>query len=223
MNFDQFKSQALDALKDTSKSIFVSTIEAISNENSTNNDIKWEAKTPRKGDHIRVNRGLYHHHGVYFSNHEIIHFTGANNDSIINWEENEVITSNINDFLRGGIVEVRIYSPEEQKDLLPTNEIHSYAKSCIGTKGYNLFLNNCEHFAYACTLGKHRSEQIDEIMSILDDNNTQSNNTLSSIITQQLKTNLNTNSINNFIGDNNISEITKLIAQYGNDNFKNNK
>ena len=35
----------------------------------------WIEKRPAMGDHIRVNRGLYCHHGIYVSDNEVIHFT----------------------------------------------------------------------------------------------------------------------------------------------------
>ncbi|MFI3254498.1 MAG: lecithin retinol acyltransferase family protein [Eubacteriales bacterium] len=123
----------------------------------------WSQITPNKGDHIRVDRGMYTHHGVYFAEEEIIHFTGAENDNIMDWSKNEVITSNLQEFLRGGVLEVRGYTQEEERDLYHPNEIHAYAKSCLGDRGYNLFFNNCEHFANTCTLGQHRSKQIERL------------------------------------------------------------
>ena len=53
----------------------------------------WTQKLPKKGDHIRVKRigGLYAHHGVYVSDDEVIHFTGQNDDSILDWSKCEVI------------------------------------------------------------------------------------------------------------------------------------
>jgi len=35
---------------------------------------KWAYKTPVRGDHIRVNRGMYNHHGIYITDDEVIHF-----------------------------------------------------------------------------------------------------------------------------------------------------
>lgn len=227
MDLNFLKNQVLDILTEVTKDTTNTTNTNVDNTVILNQqeNLTWENISPKRGDHIRVNRGFYYHHGVYFSYNEVIHFTGAGNDNILNWEENQVITSNLTEFLRGGTTEVRIYSAEEEKDLLPPDEIHSYARSCLGTKGYNLFLNNCEHFAYACTLGKHRSEQIEEIINIFDNNaiNPQSNQSLSSVISQQLKSNLNSTSITKLIDDNNISEITNLLYKYGSDYFKDNK
>lgn len=123
----------------------------------------WFQGPVKKGDHIRVNRGLYYHHGVYFSPDEVIHFTGAENDNILDWSENQVITSDLLRFLQGGTLEIRGYTQEEERDLYHPDQIHQYAKSCLGDKGYNLLWNNCEHFSNTCTLGRHRSEQIERL------------------------------------------------------------
>lgn len=49
----------------------------------------WVRRRPEMGDHIRVMRagGLYAHHGVYVSDDEIIHFTGTEDDSILDWSK----------------------------------------------------------------------------------------------------------------------------------------
>ncbi|AOR95336.1 hypothetical protein BBB49_14930 [Clostridium butyricum] len=41
----------------------------------------WNMRNPNKGDHVKVNRVLYTHHGVYISIDEVIHFTGSEDDS----------------------------------------------------------------------------------------------------------------------------------------------
>ena len=49
----------------------------------------WEQRRPVMGDHIRVQRyhGLYAHHGIYVSDEEVIHFTGTDDDSILDWSK----------------------------------------------------------------------------------------------------------------------------------------
>lgn len=120
----------------------------------------WLETPPKKGDHIRVSRGVYTHHGLYFSDDEIIHFTGAENDNIWNWKENKVITSTLQDFLRDGVLEVRGYTEKEEGFLFSPEEIYQNALESLGNRKYNLFFNNCEHFANTCSLGKHSSKQI---------------------------------------------------------------
>lgn len=66
----------------------------------------WVRKMPQMGDHIRVMRigGLYAHHGVYVSDSEVIHFTGTDDDSILDCSKASVITSNLAFFLKGGVL-----------------------------------------------------------------------------------------------------------------------
>lgn len=126
----------------------------------------WMQKTPQKGDHIRVKRigGLYAHHGVYVSDEEVIHFTGQDDDSILDWSKCEVIKTNLATFLKGGKLEVKKYTDEEFQDLYSPEQVVTYARSCLGDKGYNLAFNNCEHFANVCTLGRFRSQQVERVL-----------------------------------------------------------
>lgn len=125
----------------------------------------WVQKMPQKGDHIRVQRmnGLYAHHGIYVSDEEVIHFTGKDDDSILDWSKPEVIQTDLAYFLKGGILEVKEYTDEEFADLYSPEQIVTYARACLGDKGYNLIFNNCEHFANVCTLGRFRSHQVEKV------------------------------------------------------------
>ncbi len=126
----------------------------------------WTSKQPQPGDHIRVQRmnGLYAHHGIYVSDSEVIHFTGADDDSVLDWSKPEVIATDLAAFLKGGTLEVKEYTDEEFADLYSPEQIISYARHCLGDKGYNLLFNNCEHFANVCTLGRFRSRQVERVL-----------------------------------------------------------
>lgn len=127
---------------------------------------EWQYIHPKRGDHIRVQRsGIYSHHGVYISDDEVIHFTGTDDDSVLDWSKCEVICTDLTQFLRGGTVEVKIYADDELNDLYPVEHIVDYARACPGDKGYNLAFNNCEHFANVCTLGRFRSRQVERVLS----------------------------------------------------------
>lgn len=127
---------------------------------------KWVEKKPQKGDHIRVQRldGLYAHHGIYISDDEVIHFTGRDDDSILDGAQPEVISTNLDFFLKDGTLEVKEYTLTESLFLYPTERIVEKARSGVGKKGYNLAFNNCEHFANRCTLGLHKSNQVDRVI-----------------------------------------------------------
>jgi hypothetical protein len=53
-------------------------------------------------------------------------------------------------------------SRDKKKDPFDHSEIVKRAKSKIGTEGYNLFSNNCEHFCNWCRYDEHTSEQADK-------------------------------------------------------------
>lgn len=127
----------------------------------------WNYSNPKKGEHIRVSRGIYNHHGVYISNEEVIHFTGRNSDNVLDWSRNEVIKTDLDDFLHGGILEVKEYTEEELDDVYPVDHIVIYARACIGDKDYHLIFNNCEHFANTCTLGRFRSKQVEDVFAAI--------------------------------------------------------
>lgn len=135
----------------------------------------WVIKKPSKGDHIRVNRGLYTHHGVYIDYEEVIHFTGTEDDSILDWSKNEVIQTDLDYFLRGGQLEVKEYTDDEIQDLYPVEHIVAYTRACLGDRGYNLIFNNCEHFANTCTLGRFRSKQVEAVFDTIFKNDRRKN------------------------------------------------
>ncbi len=123
----------------------------------------WVKKSPQYGDHIKVSRGLYSHHGIFINENEVICYSGEPTHI----DDAEVIVTTLHEFLCGrsdkptGAIEVNTtparYSPEE---------IVSRAKSCLGEREYGLFTNNCEHFANWCRLGEGRSEQIDTAKNV---------------------------------------------------------
>ena len=122
----------------------------------------WNYIHPKRGDHIRVCRGLYNHHGIYIADDEVIHFTGTDDDSILDWSNAAVIKTDLKGFLRGDTLETKEYTADELQDVYPVEQIVLYAQACLGDKNYNLVFNNCEHFANTCTLGRFRSRQVEK-------------------------------------------------------------
>lgn len=123
----------------------------------------WQPTEPQRGDHIRVNRGLYYHHGIFVSFEEVIHFASLGDDNLLG-SNNEVIATDLSSFLRDGQVERKIYTAEEQLDLYPVDHIVHFARTYLGDGGYNVVFNNCEHFANYCTLGRFRSQQVENVL-----------------------------------------------------------
>ena len=125
----------------------------------------WVNKKPEYGNQIRVNRGLYYHHGIYESDDVVYQF--ASRDGELNPDTAEVCTASLEEYLKGGIVEVREYTLEEKQKLRSPDEIIKYAKEHLGEMGYNLFTNNCEHFSNRCAFGVSESDQIDNFLNTL--------------------------------------------------------
>jgi hypothetical protein len=121
---------------------------------------------PVYGDQIRVNRGLYYHHGIYVDDNTIVQFGSPTNE--LNPDTAEVMVVTLDTFLKGSTCEVRVLNEEEEKRVRKPSEIVNYAFSMLGTKGYNIITNNCEHFASQCLFGHKESEQVDKVLSILE-------------------------------------------------------
>lgn len=114
-----------------------------------------------QGDHIRVNRGLYWHHGIDCGDGTVIHLAGE----LLDTASALVVRAPMDDFARGGAVEVmdapRAYVPEL---------IVARAESRLGTPGlpgfcsYEIVSNNCEHFARWCCVGVGTSCQVKQTL-----------------------------------------------------------
>jgi hypothetical protein len=107
-----------------------------------------------RGDHIFVKRVGYVHHGVEVDDGMVVHFTGTPGNkrgAAIKREPIEV-------FRCGGVVHVRRYDQRLEPD-----EVVSRAESKLGQSGYNLYANNCEHFARWCVTGHHKSSQVNAV------------------------------------------------------------
>lgn len=120
---------------------------------------QWEYKEPTLGAQIRVKRPTYYHHGIYIGNGRVINFSegsiGLGEES---YSQNEITEIDISEFLKGGYVETRVYSKQEQKYLNDPQKVVEIAKSHLGEGGYNMVLNNCEHFSNLCAFNVKYSE-----------------------------------------------------------------
>lgn len=122
----------------------------------------WTVKPLNPGDHIRISRGSYYHHGIYLGNGEVAHYCGPEGDDVFAPENVEVRITPMSRFT-DGFCEVKEYY-DKRKRRSP-KEIVNYAKSKEGTKGYDPLNNNCEHFANECVYGEGFSQFVDDTRS----------------------------------------------------------
>lgn len=119
----------------------------------------FEPRDAKSGDIVRIKIGSIYHYGIFVSEEEVIQFgyppVGAPHaqDDIL------VCVTDIDEFSAGFIVEVGVLDKKEKKTAKKTKEIISFARSRIGSGGYNLVHNNCEHFVNECVFGKKISYQ----------------------------------------------------------------
>ena len=128
----------------------------------------WVYDRPSFGNQIRVNRGLYYHHGIYEDDNHVYQYASPKG-SEISPKTALIICTTLEEFLKGGILEVRIYNSEELKKKNSDEEIVKKAKSMLGTGlgEYNIIENNCEHFSNYCTFNEKRSNQVENVLNFL--------------------------------------------------------
>ena len=125
--------------------------------------MSWINKKPTFGDHIRVSRGLYSHHGIYASDDCIIHFASNEVGHETDPEYASICITDLASFQKEGSIEVREFSQEELLVKRSPQDTINYAFTKLGEKGYDLINNNCEHFANLCLFDKKVSSQVDNI------------------------------------------------------------
>lgn len=103
-----------------------------------------------QGDHIYVRRGRrYSHHGIDCGDGSVIHYAGKRGTT------RYVARTSLETFADGSPVHVRSYPSR----LGVERTVHN-AESRIGSVGYHLVKNNCEHFAAWCCTGRAASSQV---------------------------------------------------------------
>lgn len=126
--------------------------------------MKWSLSDPRFGDIVRVKTGDFYHYGIYASDDEIIQFGNTPVDRrMLVAKDIKVCVSSVSDFLAGGFMETGQPELLERKKMKTPEETVAAARGFIGSGGYHLLNNNCEHFAYFCKFGEKKCSQIDEV------------------------------------------------------------
>jgi Lecithin retinol acyltransferase len=103
-----------------------------------------------KGDHIYIQHIGFTHHGIDCGDGSVIHYGKRGGEKICRISKN--------DFASGNKIHVKEYGKCYSDDTVVRR-----AESRLGEKGYDLFSNNCEHFAYWCKTGKDKSEQVGQV------------------------------------------------------------
>lgn len=148
------------------------------------------------GDVIGVRRGMYTHFGVYINDYNIINYTSNSGDFGGNLCIQETTLKNFlngsNTYFRYNFPEVygkpseesvriafssSIFMPQRENwlkimkkikyRLYSPEETIQRARSRMDESKYNLFTNNCEHFAIWCKTGISESHQVNELLDIL--------------------------------------------------------
>lgn len=108
-----------------------------------------------KGDHIYVSLFFdgnpLTHHGIDCGDGTVIEYQGY-------FQRGKISRIPKKDFGSGRTIQVKEYGKVDSPP-----EVIKRAESKLGKDGYCLFSNNCEHFAYWCKTGKHKSEQVNNV------------------------------------------------------------
>ncbi len=122
--------------------------------------MQWTTNDPKYGDIIRVKVKFYYHYGLFEDAEHVIQFglpdnTGLDPDSIA------VITTDMQTFLHGGMLETAKLSFAEKRKRRSPEKTIRYAHEQLGRTGYNILHNNCEHFVNECVFGVAESTLVD--------------------------------------------------------------
>lgn len=108
-----------------------------------------------RGDHIKVKRfgGLYTHHGIDLGDGTVVHLDGEP----LRRKHSKVKRSPMDEFLKGK----QAKAVRHKEAVRPEEETVMEALGRMGEAGYDVFRNNCEHFAHACKTGVAKSRQVE--------------------------------------------------------------
>ena len=122
-----------------------------------------------RGDIIRVKRSKgYYHFGIASSNNTVIHFTGDNNDSILDSKGVKVRETSLERFLRKDDLEVMFpYDSDFPRDIVVARARDFIGQEEVLGGKYNLVSNNCEHFARYCYYDEHESVQVETVVKVV--------------------------------------------------------
>ena len=122
--------------------------------------MKWQPGDPEPGDMVRVQIGSIFHYGVYTGGGRIVAFGLPPVPAYASAPDRFlVVETDMDVFCTGRIPEIAVLDRAERRKRVPPAESVRRAKDRLGSDGYHMIRNNCEHFAYECVFGEHRSTQ----------------------------------------------------------------
>lgn len=118
-----------------------------------------------KGDILKVSRLLYYHYGVYVGDGRVIHFSAPEGMSETDPFSADIFEVTLSEFSKGEMP----FVDNRCRPSFSPDEIVERARMMLGTQrgNYNLFGNNCEHFANWCKTGQTMSFQSQSVSSII--------------------------------------------------------
>ena len=124
---------------------------------------KWDVCPPYPGAMVRVYTGQYYHYGIFIGDDSVVEF-GSGSQATGDPSLIRIQRSTADEFIScGGFLEVRIFDRKDRRKKRRDKEIVEYALSRVGEGGYDLFHNNCQHFANMCVFGEKGSTQLDDL------------------------------------------------------------
>ncbi|HNV21107.1 MAG TPA: lecithin retinol acyltransferase family protein [Candidatus Hydrogenedentes bacterium] len=109
-----------------------------------------------RGDHLKVRRRGYWHHGIDCGDGTVIHYAGMEREK----SDAYVRRTSLAEFCKGRTVRVAGRGSQDPELAM------SRAESALGTGGYHLLFNNCEHFSTWSTTGRRRSSQLTALLTL---------------------------------------------------------
>jgi hypothetical protein len=106
-----------------------------------------------KGDHIFIEGHLYDHHGIDCGDDTVIHYSGS-----IKGGTGRIVRDSKSRFAQGKQIKIKNYEYKYSASEIVNRAERRLRQS--HTEGYNIVFNNCEQFAYDCTIGKADSWQL---------------------------------------------------------------
>ena len=129
--------------------------------------MRWVSKKPVRGCAVRVKVSFYHHYGIYVDDDHVIAF-GLPDNTGIHPDKIAVVSTSIDVFLNGGMLEVGVPTLQEKIKQRSARQVVAYAESAIGRNGYNILHNNCEHFMNECLTGEKVSHFVSGVREQID-------------------------------------------------------